>query len=104
MISSGFVFLAPAFNCLGAGSYLYRLGRREISPNIVTWTLWWRDPRSESFLNFACLAVSALITLATIRTWSLSHYAFAAYLALLGISMTAVILLRNRRLAAGRQA
>ncbi|GIM96586.1 hypothetical protein [Paractinoplanes toevensis] len=197
MIPAGFVFLALAFNVLGAGSYLYRLARREIQPHIVTWALWalaplvafvaqlsehigvqslitlftgasplvvvvmliarrqgawgvtacdlfcgalsvagliiwaltrhaayavlfaiaadalaavptyrkaWRNPGSESWFNFACLAVSALITLATITTWSPAHYAFAAYLAVLGLSMTAVILLGNRRVAAGRRA
>ncbi|GIF08269.1 hypothetical protein [Actinoplanes siamensis] len=32
MLPSAFVFLALAFNCLGAGSYLYRSARREIQP------------------------------------------------------------------------
>ncbi|WP_436533680.1 hypothetical protein [Actinoplanes sp. HUAS TT8] len=197
MIPSGFVFLALAFNCLGAGFYLYRLVRREIQPHIVTWALWalapglafsaqvsdglglaalvtlftgvsplvvvvvlilrgqaawgvtgfdvfcgalsvlgiaawlltrhaayavvlaiaadalasvptyrksWRDPESESWFNYGCLTVSALITLATISGRTLSHYAFAGYLAVLGAGLTAIILLRGRRrTVAGRR-
>lgn len=62
-----------------------------------------RAPGSESWANFGCLTLSALITLATLTTWSLSHYAFAAYLALLGASMTGVILVGRRRGVAGRR-
>ncbi|GIF22138.1 hypothetical protein Ate02nite_48680 [Paractinoplanes tereljensis] len=71
--------------------------------SVPTFRKAWRNPASESWLNFGCLTFSALITLATITTWSLSRYAFAAYLAVLGLSMSAVILLRNRRVSAGRQ-
>lgn len=40
----------------------------------------WKDPASESVLPFALGAVSALITLLTIHTWSFSVAAFAVYI------------------------
>jgi hypothetical protein len=60
--------------------------------SIPTYRKAWRDPGSESRVNFGCLAVSALITLATIKVWSLSQVAFAAYLVVLGASLVGVLL------------
>ena len=63
----------------------------------------WRDPHSESWINFGCLAVSALVTLATIKVWAISQYAFASYLGALGLSLAAVIILRGRQVSAGQR-
>lgn len=56
-----------------------------------------RDPRSESWLVYALLAGSAVITLATIDTWTFSEYGFVAYLAVLGTSIAVTIVAGNRR-------
>ncbi|MBO3748040.1 hypothetical protein J5X84_18355 [Streptosporangiaceae bacterium NEAU-GS5] len=55
------------------------------------------DPQTESWIVYGCLSVSALITLATIDTWRFANYGFAAYLAVLGISLTTVNILETRR-------
>jgi hypothetical protein len=55
------------------------------------------DPTSESWLLYACLTVSSCITLATIKTWSLTSAGFAAYLAVLGISLTYLQVTGQRR-------
>lgn len=54
-----------------------------------------RAPQSETWFNYACLAISAAITLGTIKTWTFTNYAFAMYLALLGTSLTTLLLVRN---------
>lgn len=55
------------------------------------------NPESESWIQYACLAVSSLIALASLQTWSFASYGWAAYLALLGGGLAATIVLRGRR-------
>ncbi|SHN46393.1 hypothetical protein [Cryptosporangium aurantiacum] len=58
------------------------------------------NPESESWIQYACLAISSLIVLASLDTWSFAGYGWAAYLALLGAGLAATILVRGRRLRA----
>jgi hypothetical protein len=54
------------------------------------------DPSSESWVLYGCLSVSALITLATITTWTITSAGFATYLAMLGISLSLLIVFGKR--------
>jgi hypothetical protein len=49
------------------------------------------DPSSESWVLYGCLSISALVTLATLRTWTITSAGFAAYLAVLGVSLSLLI-------------
>jgi hypothetical protein len=60
-----------------------------------------RRPGSESWITYGCLAVSALITLATVTEWSFARVGFLVYLAVLGSTMTATVLIGGRRARAG---
>jgi hypothetical protein len=55
------------------------------------------DPESEEWTLYGCLTVSALISLATIKNWTFPEFGFVGYLALIGISMTLIILVGNWR-------
>jgi hypothetical protein len=60
------------------------------------------DPKSESWAVYVGAAVGAAITLATLKSWTFSRYAFAGYILVLCFSITAVILIRGLRLEKGR--
>ncbi|MFF4490759.1 hypothetical protein ACFY0F_30545 [Streptomyces sp. NPDC001544] len=55
------------------------------------------NPESESSVLYIFLTISATITLLTIKDWSLANYAFSAYLATLGASLSVIILLGRVR-------
>lgn len=60
----------------------------------------WTNPESENWVQYACLAVSSLITLASLQVWTFAGYGWAAYLAVLGVGLAATIAVRGRRLRA----
>jgi hypothetical protein len=55
------------------------------------------DPYSESVVLYLCLLVSCTITLLTIEEWHFTNYGFVVYLALIGLSLTALIAIGRRR-------
>ncbi|MFI5960039.1 hypothetical protein [Cryptosporangium sp. NPDC051539] len=64
---------------------------------IPTFAKSFTNPESESSFQYACLAASALITLASLDVWSFASYGWAAYLAVLGIGLALTIRIRGRR-------
>ncbi|GII65330.1 hypothetical protein Skr01_54150 [Sphaerisporangium krabiense] len=61
------------------------------------------DPQSESWSVYGCLSVSSLITLATIDDWKFANYGFVGYLAVLGTSLTMIVLMGSRLRRRGRE-
>jgi hypothetical protein len=55
------------------------------------------NPETETISIYACLAVAALITLATIDDWAFAQYGFALYLAILGLILAATIGIARKR-------
>lgn len=63
---------------------------------IPTYKKAWSNPESESAFLYGCLVVSASITLLSVPSFDFRNYGFAAYLGVLGLSLSLVIVLRGR--------
>lgn len=59
----------------------------------------YRDPGSESTGAFLLFAMSGLVTLLTVKQWSLANYGYPAYILVLGTVIVALIVLPRRRAA-----
>ena len=71
----------------------------------------YRDPHSESKGAFVLFAMSGLITLLTIKQWTLASYGYPAYILVLGLVILALIVIprpreagRTRQVAAAEHA
>jgi hypothetical protein len=69
---------------------------------IPTFAKSFTNPESESWIQYACLAVSSLIVLASLDVWRFADYGWAAYLAVLGTGLAATIKFRGRQLKSRR--
>ncbi len=52
----------------------------------------WNAPQSENHLPFTFSAMNALITLATIKSWTFVHYAFPVYIFLICLAFSLLII------------
>ena len=57
----------------------------------------WRHPRSESSPMYLCTAANGTIALLTVQTWTVENWVFPAYIAALGVTLAAIVILRGRR-------